>query len=109
MAENILTLTDANFDAEVVKSTIPVLVDFWAPWCGPCRQIAPIVEQLATEYAGRVKIAKYNCDDHQAVAQKFDIRGIPALLVFNAGAVAESIVGAVPKSQIVAKLDRVLG
>ena len=93
-------VTDANFDTEVLKSEKPVLVDFWAPWCGPCRMVAPIVEELSTEYDGRVKFVKLNTDDNVKVATQYQIRSIPTLLVFKGGQVVDQIVGAVPKSKL---------
>lgn len=100
-----LEITDANFAAEVEQSNIPVLVDFWAVWCGPCKMIAPIVEELAGEYEGKVKIGKLDVDNNPNVAMKFGIRSIPTLLVFKDGKVVDQIVGAVPKPQIVQKLE----
>lgn len=100
-----LEITDANFAAEVEQSSVPVLVDFWAVWCGPCKMIAPIVEELAGEYEGKVKIGKLDVDNNPNVAMKFGIRSIPTLLVFKDGKVVDQIVGAVPKPQIVQKLE----
>ncbi|HEX2788610.1 MAG TPA: thioredoxin [Ignavibacteria bacterium] len=100
-----LEITDANFAAEVEQSTIPVLIDFWAVWCGPCKMIAPIVEELAGEYEGKIKIGKLDVDNNPNVAMKFGIRSIPTLLIFKDGKVADQIVGAVPKPQIVSKLE----
>lgn len=95
MASNdVVTLEDGTFDNEVLKSDIPVLVDFWAVWCGPCKAIAPVVDQLAAEYKGKVKIGKMDIDKHQAVAQKFNIRSIPTLLVFKGGKVVDTVIGA---------------
>ena len=108
MAENLIEFTDDNFDAEVLKSDIPVLVDFWAEWCGPCKMIAPIVEEIAGDYAGKVKVGKVNVDFNNQVAMQYGIRGIPALLVFKGGAVANQIVGAVPKNNITQILDEVI-
>ena len=108
MAENLIEFTDDNFDAEVLKSDIPVLVDFWAEWCGPCKMIAPIVEEIAGDYAGKVKVGKVNVDFNNQVAMQYGIRGIPALLVFKGGAVANQIVGAVPKNNITEILDEVI-
>jgi thioredoxin len=96
--------TDQNFDQEVLKSDLPVLVDFWAPWCGPCRIIAPIVEEIASEFEGKVKVIKINTDENQAVAVKYGIRSIPTLNIFNKGKVVESVIGAVPKQTILNKL-----
>ena len=98
MAENLIEFTDDNFDTEVLKSDLPVLVDFWAEWCGPCKMIAPIVEEIAGDYAGKVKVGKVNVDFNNQVAMQYGIRGIPALLVFKGGSVANQIVGAVPKT-----------
>jgi thioredoxin 1 len=98
--ENVLTLGDENFDKEVLKSNVPVLVDFWAPWCAPCRMIAPAVEELATKYAGQVKVGKMNIDDHQNVPQRYNVMSIPMILVFKNGQPVDQIVGAVPKAHL---------
>jgi len=101
-------VTDGTFDAEVVKSPIPTLVDFWAPWCGPCRMVAPIVEELAGEYAGKVNFVKLNTDENPIVASRYGIRSIPTLLVFKNGAPVGQIIGFRPKSDIKRRLDSVL-
>lgn len=101
--------TDANFDTEVLQSDVPVLVDFWAPWCGPCRQIAPLIDELATEYAGRVKVGKVNVDDNQAVAQKYDVMSIPTLIIFKNGSDVNRIVGVQPKSRLQSALEAAQG
>ncbi len=93
-------VTDANFDAEVLQSATPVLIDFWAPWCGPCRAIAPVVDELAKEYAGKLKVVKMNVDDNPQTPGRFGVRGIPNLIVFKGGKVHEQIVGAVPKARL---------
>ncbi len=108
MAESLIEFTDDNFDTEVLKSNLPVLVDFWAEWCGPCKMIAPIVEEIAGDYAGKVKVGKVNVDFNNQVAMQYGIRGIPALLVFKGGSVANQIVGAVPKNNITQILDEVI-
>lgn len=95
-----IQVTDSNFDSEVLKCDLPVLVDFWAPWCGPCRAIAPVVEELAQEYAGRVKIVKMNVDENSSTPGKFGIRAIPTLILFKKGEVVEQITGAVSKGSI---------
>jgi thioredoxin len=99
-AEPLATFTDSNFDAEVIQSSQPVLVDFWATWCPPCRTILPLVEELAKEYAGRVKIGKLNVDDSQRVATQYEVRSIPTLLMFKEGKVIGQIVGHAPKPKI---------
>ncbi len=103
-----LTISDDNFENEVLKSDQPVLIDFWATWCGPCRMIAPIVEELASEYEGIVKIGKLDVDNNQQTAIKYGVRSIPTLLVFKNGQVKERIIGAVPKGQIDQKLRSVI-
>jgi len=97
---NINIFSDENFENEVLNSETPVLVDFWAPWCGPCRIIAPVVEELSETYEGKLKVGKLNVDDNQKTSMKFGIRSIPTLLVFKDGEVAEQIIGAVPKTEI---------
>ena len=98
MASNTVEVTDQNFDTEVLQAKIPVLVDFWAEWCGPCRVLAPTVEALAEEYAGKVKVAKLNVDENVATASRYRIQGIPTLLLFQDGEVREQLVGVQPKS-----------
>jgi len=101
-------ITDENFESEVTNSDKPVLIDFWAVWCGPCKAIAPIVEELSVEYEGKVKVGKLNVDDNQQTSIKFGVRSIPTLLIFKNGKLADTIIGAVPKSNIVNKLNAVL-
>lgn len=101
-----LHLTDATFESEVLKSDVPVLVDFYADWCGPCKMIAPTIEQLATEYEGKAKICKLDVDTHGASAQTYGVRSIPTLLVFKGGEVVETIVGAVPKPSLEEKINK---
>ena len=103
-----MELTDGNFQAEVLESDLPVLIDFWAVWCGPCRRIAPIVEELAGEYAGKVKIGKLDVDNNPNVAMQYGIRSIPTILLMHKGEVVDRIVGAVPKAKIVEKLQTVV-
>lgn len=93
-------ITDQSFEADVLKSDLPVLVDFWAPWCGPCRLIGPIVEELSNEFDGKVKVVKLNTDDNPQTATQYHISGIPSLLLFKEGQVADQLVGAVPKDRI---------
>jgi thioredoxin 1 len=107
-SDKVTHVTDANFEAEVLKSGQPVLVDFWAPWCGPCRTIAPIVDQLAAEYDGRLKVVKINVDDNPQTPARFGVRGIPNLLIIKGGQVKEQIVGAVPKANLVRAVDNAL-
>lgn len=106
MADNksYITATDQTFDSEVIQSDQPVLVDFWAPWCGPCRVVGPVVEELADEFQGRAKVVKVNVDDSPQVARRFGIRSIPTLLFFNAGEVVDSTIGVAPKPDLAAKL-----
>src|SRR5713101_1559228 len=101
-------VTDANFDQEVLKSDKAVLIDFWAPWCAPCRAIAPLIDELAGEYAGRLKVVKINVDDNPETPARYGVRGIPNLLIIKSGQVKEQIVGAVPKSHLVKAVDSAL-
>lgn len=107
MAGNVGEISDSSFEAEVLKSDIPVLVDFWAPWCGPCKSIAPVLEELATEFNGKVKFAKINVDDNPKTPTQYNVRGIPNLVFFKDGEVVEQIVGAVPKDQLVEAITKV--
>jgi len=108
MSEQIKNVSDASFDADVIKSSQPVLVDYWAAWCGPCKMIAPILEEVASEYAGRLTVAKLNVDENQDTAAKYGIRGIPTLMLFKDGQAAATKVGALSKSQLTAFLDGAL-
>ena len=103
-----LTFTDNNFEQEVLNSDKPVLIDFWAIWCGPCKIIAPVVEELASEYDGKAKIGKLDVDENQQTSIKYGVRSIPTLLIFKEGKVIDTIIGAVPKAQIVQKLNAAL-
>ncbi|MSP15439.1 MAG: thioredoxin [Myxococcales bacterium] len=97
---DITELTDSNFKTEILDSSLPALVDFWAVWCGPCRTIAPLIDAIGAEYKGRVKVGKMNIDDHQKVPQQYEVRSIPTLLIFKGGQVVGQIVGAVPKAKL---------
>ncbi|OOR99591.1 thioredoxin [Haemophilus paracuniculus] len=103
-----IQVTDATFEQEVLNADVPVLLDFWAPWCGPCRMIAPILDELADEFAGRAKVVKVNVDDNPETATKFGIRSIPTLLVFKNGEVVATQVGGVPKSQLASLIEQAL-
>jgi thioredoxin 1 len=105
MAGNILEITDGNFDSEVLQATDPVLVDFWAPWCGPCRQITPMIEQLAEENQGSLRVGKINIDEHPAAAQKYGVSSIPTLMLFQGGEVTERFVGVQPKARLQEAID----
>ncbi|NWF94135.1 MAG: thioredoxin [Syntrophaceae bacterium] len=104
----LLHVNDKNFAEEVLNAGLPVLVDFWATWCGPCRSISPIVEELAKEFTGRIKVAKLNVDENPATPSQYGVRGIPTLILFKNGKVADQIVGAVPKARLVAMIEKVL-
>src|SRR6266700_1914498 len=106
-ALNVVTLTQENFAKEVLQSSVPVLVDFWAEWCGPCKMIAPILDELAEEYNGRIRIGKVNIDDHQNLAAEYRVSAIPTLLLFRQGQVAKQIVGLKSKRDLKASFDRV--
>jgi thioredoxin 1 len=101
-------ISDDTFQTEVMQSTVPVLIDFWAPWCGPCRAIGPVVEELAGEYDGKLKVVKMNVDDNPRTPAQFGVRGIPNLILFKGGQVQDQIVGAVPKAHLVKAIDRVV-
>ena len=108
MSDNalVLAVTDAAFDGDVLKSDLPVLVDFWAPWCGPCRSVGPIVDDLATQYKDKVRIAKVNVDESSVVAMKYQVTSIPTFILFKKGEVADRVLGALPRSEFVKFLDR---
>ncbi len=100
---------DDNFETEVIRSNLPVLIDFWAPWCGPCKSIAPLIEELAQDYEGRLKVAKLNVDDNPVTPARYGVRGIPNLIIIQGGAVKEQIVGAVPKGRLIDAIEKVVG
>jgi len=108
MAGTVSEVTDTNFQAEVIESDVPVLVDFWAPWCGPCRMVAPVVEEIAQERAEQLKVVKLNIDENQNVATQFNVMSIPTLMVFRNGEVAKTVVGAYPKRKLEAELEPAL-
>jgi thioredoxin 1 len=103
--DNTLNFTDSNFDQDVLKSDVPVLVDFWAPWCGPCKAMSPTIDALATEYAGKVKIGKVNTDENPATGMRFQIRSIPTLMLFKDGKVVDTALGSRPKADVQKMLD----
>ena len=105
-ADNVQTFTDSNFDASVLKAGTPVLVDFWAEWCGPCKRLGPTIDQLAAEYAGKVAVGKLNVDENPGTAGRFSIRGIPTILIFKGGEIVESIVGLADKDHLKRLIDK---
>ena len=109
MAGKVLNVTDKSFELEVLKSNMPVLVDFWATWCAPCKAIAPIVEEMADTYDGKIKIAKMNVDENPSTPGKYGVRGIPTLILFKKGEVVDQVVGAVPKSQVQGLIAKAVG
>lgn len=108
MSENIINVSDSNFDSIILKSDMPALVDFWASWCAPCKAIAPVVDEMAAQYSGKVRVAKMNVDDNPATPGKYGVRGIPTLILFKNGKIVDQLVGAVPKGQIKELIDKAL-
>jgi thioredoxin 1 len=106
--DKVLALTDDNFDGDVLKSSVPVLVDFWATWCAPCKAIAPTIDAIADEFDGKIKVGKVNVDDNPATPGKYGVRGIPTIILFKDGKVVDQVVGAVPKSQLEALINKAL-
>ena len=107
-SDAVAAFTDGNFDTEVLQSSLPVLVDFWATWCAPCKAIAPLIDTIAAEYQGKLKVGKVNVDDNPAVPAKYSVRGIPTLILFKDGKVVDQVVGAVPRSQLEALIKKAL-
>jgi thioredoxin 1 len=107
-SDAIIELSDSTFESEVVNSDLPVLVDFWAPWCGPCRAIAPIVEEISSSYEGKIKVGRMNVDENQSTTMKFGIRSIPTIIMFKGGEAVDQIIGAVPKGEIERVVDKSL-
>jgi len=105
MSDNIINVTDSTFEQEVLSSEIPVLLDYWAEWCGPCKMIAPILNDIADEYSGKIKVAKLNIDENPGIPAKFGVRGIPTLMIFKSGSIEATKVGAMSKSQLTAFID----
>lgn len=108
MAGNVREISDGDFENEILQSAVPALVDFWAPWCGPCKSIAPVIEEIAKEFDGKIKVAKLNVDDNPRTPTNYNVRGIPNLIFFKGGKVVEQIVGAVPKDQLINAIKKVL-
>ncbi|MDT8440076.1 MAG: thioredoxin [Desulfuromonadales bacterium] len=108
-SDKVVQLTDSSFESEVNQATVPVLVDFWASWCAPCKAIAPVIDQLADAYDGKAKICKLNVDENPATPGQFGVRGIPTLILFKDGQVVDQVVGAVPKNQLEGMLDKAVG
>jgi thioredoxin 1 len=108
MANNIIHVTDASFDEDVLKSEVPVVIDFWATWCGPCRMIAPYIEELSTQYEGKARVCKVDVDNNQKIAMTYGIRSIPTVLYFKGGQLVDTVIGAVPKTQLEDKLKSLL-